>query len=77
MHTENITLRIQVRDLTQRYATLQTELDTVKAELAEVRASPPPQQHLARGWHQYANGIIGAENSRSAPSHTYKCALAH
>ena len=68
-------LHIQVQDLTQRYATLQTNYS--KAELAEVRASPPPQQHLARGWHQHANGIIGTEHSRSAPSHTYECALAH
>ena len=51
--------------------------DTVKAELAELRALPPPWQHLARGWHQYTNTIIGSEDSRSAPSYTYMSVLMH
>ena len=74
--TENNALRTQLHNLDTRCTTLETELNTVRAELAQVRASPPTQRHLARGWHQRASNIIGAEDSRSAPTHAYECAHA-
>ena len=76
LQTENSTLRTQVHDLSTRCTTLESELETVKTQIAQVRASPPPQRHIARDWHQRTNNIIGAENSRSAPTHTYECAHA-
>ena len=76
LQTDNTSLRTQLRDLNERYAALESELETVKADLAAVRASPPPQRHPARGWHQRAHGIIGTADSRSAPTHTYECAHA-
>ena len=74
LQAENTALHTQIRDLNTRCTTLEDELRSVRAQLTEARAAQPPQRSIARGWHQQANNIIGAQHSRSAPSHAYKCA---
>ena len=77
LQTENTTLHTRIHELNTRCTTLANELESVRADLAVVRAAQaaqPPHRSIARGWHQRANAIIGAQHSRSAPSHAYKCA---
>ena len=59
-----------------RCSTLETQLESVKTQLAAVRAAPPPEQNPVKVWHQRANNIIGAEHSRGTASHAYDCAHA-
>ena len=64
---ENDSMHTQVNKLT-------TELNIIKAQLASLTSTSPHHRNPARGWHEEARTIIGAPDSRSAPTNAYQCA---
>ena len=63
--------------LREEINTLKEEVRLLKEEIARMKAAPRPRQSQHKIWHQDANNIVGAMDSRSAPTHSYDCVFAH
>lgn len=80
LQEENQFFRAKVDELTTTCADLQTQVNNVQLQLAQVLAAPRLRQslrNLHKEWHQQANLSIGAQNSQTASNNFYSCVHHH